>query len=301
MKRRNFLKIGMQVLVSAWAYNLEDVLLAAGKGSWQVDVQPGQLETGTLGLVKVHPPQSVERIKAHFGGKNIPVFPNYSTEKWPFGCFVPIPLTMKPGRKIITFRASANGETLLYSHPIKIKKKEYPKEFLKVKKKYAEFPPPILKRIRSDQAAVGRACRKITPEIYWQGPFVRPVPGRITSPFGLRRYFNGQPRSPHSGVDFAAPVGTPVKASNRGVVAMARDCYLSGKTLIIDHGYGLFTIYCHLSNFKADLGDMVSKKAVVALSGKSGRITGPHLHWGVSLLGKRLDPQSLLNISSHFA
>ncbi len=300
MKRRSLLKISIQALASAWAWPIEAVL-ASGNGDWQVQVQPEPLETGTMGLVKVYPPQGVEKIRAYFDGKNIPVFPNHSMEKWPFGCFVPVALTMKPGRTIITFRARVNGESLLYSHPLMIKKKEYPKEFLKVKKKYAEFPPAILKRIRSDQAAVAHACRKITPEIYWQGPFVKPVPGRMTSPFGLRRYFNGQPRSPHSGADFAAPVGTPVKASNRGVVVMARDCYLSGKTLIVDHGYGLFTLYCHLSSFKAAVGDQVPKRAVIALSGKSGRITGPHLHWGVSLLGKRLDPQSLLNVSRHFA
>ncbi len=300
MNRRNFLEMWIKGCAALCTFGCATPV-AASSGNWMVAVEPDFFETGTIGLVKFRPPRSACKIKVRFEGRDLPVIKDVASSKMPFGCLVPVPLGMKPGRKIINFSALVREENQLYSHPVVVKGKKYPKEFLKVKKKYAEFPPRVLKRIRSDQAAVAGACKKISPETYWQGAFVRPVPGRITSPFGLRRYFNGQPRSPHSGADFAAPVGTPVSASNFGVVVLTRDCYLSGKTLIIDHGGGLFTLYCHLSRFKVQKGEQVAKRQVVALSGRSGRITGPHLHWGVSLLGKRLDPQSLLKISQYLA
>ncbi len=300
MNRRNFLKNSIATLLISSLGNW-DISLASTTSAWRIKPYPPTFQTGTIGLLKLKPPCQVDDIKARFGKKELLVFPTDTPKTWPYSCLVPVPLKAKAGKKIITFRAITPHDTLIYSYKLSIKKKKYPKEFLKVKKKYAEFPPAILKRVRADQAAVGKACRAVTPTIYWHGPFIKPVPGRVTSPFGLQRYFNGQPRSPHSGMDLAAPIGTPVAASNSGKVVLTRDCYLSGKTLILDHGGGLFTLYCHLSKFKANPGDITDKGQTIALSGKSGRITGPHLHWGVSLLGSRLDPQSLLDISRFLA
>jgi murein DD-endopeptidase MepM/ murein hydrolase activator NlpD len=98
-------------------------------------------------------------------------------------------------------------------------------------------------------------------------------------------------------VDIAAPYGSPVKASNSGRVVLARDLYFSGNTVIIDHGLGLFTFYCHFSRLKVSRGDMVKKGAVIALAGSTGRSTGAHLHWGVKLLGSRVDPVALLSLA----
>lgn len=118
----------------------------------------------------------------------------------------------------------------------------------------------------------------------------KPVDGRLSSPFGLRRFFNGEERNPHSGLDFAVPQGTPVKAPADGVVTIVADYFFNGKTVFIDHGQGLVTMYCHLSAFDVQVGDVVKRGQVIGRVGATGRATGPHLHWNVSLNNARVDP-----------
>jgi murein DD-endopeptidase MepM/ murein hydrolase activator NlpD len=130
-----------------------------------------------------------------------------------------------------------------------------------------------------------------------EGAFERPHPGGMTPNFGEKRIYNNVPRSTHSGVDIEAAYGSPVRASNSGRVVLAKDLYFSGKTVIIDHGLGLFTFYCHFSRLNVSRGEMVKKGAVIALAGSTGRSTGPHLHWGVRLLGSRVDPAALLGLA----
>lgn len=120
--------------------------------------------------------------------------------------------------------------------------------------------------------------------------FDAPVPGRQSSPFGLRRYFNGEPRNPHSGLDFAAPTGTPVKSPADGRVLLIGNFYFNGQTIFIDHGQGVITMFCHLSEIAYLPGDTVKRGDVVGKVGNTGRSTGPHLHWNVSLNNARVDP-----------
>jgi len=123
----------------------------------------------------------------------------------------------------------------------------------------------------------------------------RPVNGRLSSPFGLRRFFNGQERNPHSGLDFAVPAGTPVKAPADGVVTIVADYFFNGKTVFIDHGQGFITMYCHLSAFQVHEGQSVRRGDVIGKVGATGRATGPHLHWNVSLNNARVDPAIFIN------
>ena len=205
-------------------------------------------------------------------------------------------LKAKPGKRAVTFYFVKNGKHFKEVRYLTLKDKKYPKEYLKVKRKMVSFPPKILERVLADQRAVRKACSAVRPVIYWQGRFVWPVESKVLSRFGLRRYFNGQPRSPHSGIDLRAREGTPIKSPNAGKVTLVRDCYLSGNTVVIDHGGGLYTLYAHLSKVKVKQGQWVEKGQVIGLSGSTGRITGPHLHWGVSLLGQRVDPLELMRI-----
>ena len=117
-----------------------------------------------------------------------------------------------------------------------------------------------------------------------------PVSGRLTSPFGLRRFFNGQERNPHTGLDLAAPQGTPVKASADGQVILVGDFFFNGKTVFLDHGQGLISMFCHLSAINVQLGQAVKRGNIVAKVGATGRATGPHLHWNISLNDTRVDP-----------
>jgi len=120
--------------------------------------------------------------------------------------------------------------------------------------------------------------------------FITPVKGRISSPFGKRRILNDQPRSPHSGLDIAAPRGTPVKAAASGIVRATGDYFFNGNTVLIDHGQGLITMYCHLSKIEAALNATVEQGEVIGLVGQTGRVTGPHLHFSVNLNQARVDP-----------
>lgn len=123
----------------------------------------------------------------------------------------------------------------------------------------------------------------------------RPVNGRLSSPFGLRRFFNGEERNAHSGLDFAVPAGTPVKAPADGVVTIVADYFFNGKTVFIDHGQGFITMYCHLSAFEVRQGQEIQRGQVVGRVGATGRATGPHLHWNVSLNNARVDPAIFIN------
>jgi murein DD-endopeptidase MepM/ murein hydrolase activator NlpD len=121
--------------------------------------------------------------------------------------------------------------------------------------------------------------------------FVLPVKGRLASRFGLHRFFNGEPRAPHAGLDVAVARGTPVKASAQGQVLAVDDYFFNGRTIFVDHGNGLITMYCHLERIDVKTGETVSKGQRIGLSGKTGRATGPHLHWSVVLNGVMVDPE----------
>ena len=130
----------------------------------------------------------------------------------------------------------------------------------------------------------------------WTAAFVRPVPDEANSAFGTRSIYNGEARPPHTGADFLSPTGRPVKAPNAGRVVLADPQYFSGNTVIIDHGLGLFSILAHLSEIDVKSGDMVTAGQLVGKVGATGRVTGPHLHWGVRLNNARVDPLSLLYV-----
>lgn len=124
--------------------------------------------------------------------------------------------------------------------------------------------------------------------------FQWPLDGRISSLFGLRRFFNGEPRAPHLGVDIAGKLGAPVHAPANGRVALVGDYFFNGRTVIIDHGQGLFSMLCHFSDIRVKAGDWVTPESIVGLVGATGRATAPHLHWTVSLNDARIDPRRLL-------
>ncbi len=202
-----------------------------------------------------------------------------------------IPLDTKPG----FYRAEFSGAKKC-SFEVRIFPKKYPTEYLKVPPKMIHYPPEVLSRIKREVRLIRETVAGFNTEVLLDGPFVWPAAGRLSSPFGFRRVYNGVPKSPHSGLDIALPEGTPVKASNRGKVALVGDFYLPGKIVILDHGLGIYTVYCHLKEILVREGELVAKGERIALSGKSGRVTGPHLHFGVYIRGVKVDPKVLLEV-----
>jgi murein DD-endopeptidase MepM/ murein hydrolase activator NlpD len=137
-----------------------------------------------------------------------------------------------------------------------------------------------VRQVRADNRSLGDSLATRTRERFWTEPFIVPVKGRISTRFGTGRVLNGKPRSPHSGVDIAANSGAPIKAANGGKVLLAYDFYLSGKTVVVDHGWGVCTIYAHMDSFKVKEGQQVERGQNLGTVGTTGRATGPHLHFG---------------------
>jgi len=171
----------------------------------------------------------------------------------------------------------------------------FPTEQLTVDRKYVEPSPEDLKRAQDEIEHLRAIYAATTREKLWRGafriPLDNPPPARN---FGRRRILNGEPGSPHSGVDLAAPAGTPVHAAQRGKVVLADSLYFSGNTVVVDHGLGLYTFYGHLKSIAVKVGDTVDTGALLGEVGATGRVTGPHLHWGVSLNSARVDPMQLV-------
>lgn len=165
-------------------------------------------------------------------------------------------------------------------------------------KRQVNPPPEALLRIKKDNQKV-REIRQtgVHPvPLFLRGGFITPVEGTITGVYGSQRILNGQPRSPHRGVDIAADRGTPVVSPANGIVRLAaKDMYLMGNTLMIDHGLGVVSIFIHLDSINAGEGEHIAQGEIVARVGKTGRATGPHLHWGISVGSTSIDPARLLN------
>ncbi len=261
----------------------------------EVSLKPACIPPGGLSLVRIIPADGTTIRGVKFSGKAIPFFRNRTDRG--YLALVGADLKMTPGDKVVSVIWNGRkGQPSVTAVRLNVFYKKFPEEHLHLPKKMVEFPPKILKRVLADQHAIRAACGKTSSHVYWQRPFLWPVPPKIMSPFGLRRFFNGEPRSPHSGVDLRARIGTPVRATNNGRVALVRNCYLSGKTIVIDHGEGLFSLYAHLSTLMVRPGQEVKRGMVIGKAGATGRATGPHLHWGISLQGKRLDPAELMRV-----
>jgi murein DD-endopeptidase MepM/ murein hydrolase activator NlpD len=178
---------------------------------------------------------------------------------------------------------------------VRVLAKKFPTMPLKVEGKFVDLNKADLERSRRETEEVGAIYKRITTDPVPDEPFTVPIPGETSGKnFGERRIFNGQPRAPHSGADLRAATGTPVHATNRGRVVLAKTLFFTGNTVIIDHGLGIYSLYAHLSHIDVAKGELVKNGQVVGLAGATGRVTAPHLHWGMRVQGARVDPFSLV-------
>lgn len=155
-----------------------------------------------------------------------------------------------------------------------------------------------MQRIKNEKKEIRRVYASSSNNRLWYGSFNKPLASDITSAFGTHRLFNGQLQSYHRGTDFRAKAGTPVYASNFGIVRLAKNLFYSGNIVIVDHGKGIFTNYAHLSKIQVVAGQHVARGDQIGLSGASGRVSGPHLHWGVKINGAYIDPLQFLAVIS---
>jgi murein DD-endopeptidase MepM/ murein hydrolase activator NlpD len=197
--------------------------------------------------------------------------------------------------KIVVHFADDRTETR--EQEIEVAAGTFPTTHLEVEPRYVELSPEDAARSAREDRAIAAIYATTTPERLWQEPFAAPLEGVGGGRnFGHRRVFNGAPRAPHSGTDLTATTGTPVRAANRGRVVLSQDLFFSGNAVFLDHGLGVYSVYLHLSEIQVREGDIVEQGAIVGLAGATGRVTGPHLHWGVRVLGARVDPFTLLSL-----
>ncbi len=176
-----------------------------------------------------------------------------------------------------------------------VRRKQFPTRRLRVAPVYVDPPRAEQERIAADAARLNA----IYAAVSWReqiGPFEAPVPVAPQNTFGARSLFNGQPRSLHAGVDFSAPAGAPIAAPAAGEVVLADDLFFTGKTIVLDHGRGLYSVLAHLSTLAVSARDVVERGQIVGQVGATGRATGPHLHWSARLNGARVDPMALVDL-----
>ncbi|HLQ26983.1 MAG TPA: peptidoglycan DD-metalloendopeptidase family protein [Acidiferrobacterales bacterium] len=203
-----------------------------------------------------------------------------------------LPLGLAPGAHSLSFALqNQKREVDFYVFP-----KKYPAQYLTLQNDRQVNPgPEELQRIVKDQAAITKAFATWTEREITDLRFDAPAVGRLTAGFGLHRFFNNQPRQPHNGLDIAAPLGTPIKAPAAGLVVEIGDYFFTGNTVFIDHGQGLVSMYCHLSKVDVTPGQALLPGEKIGEVGMTGRATGPHLHWAISLNNSRIDPALFLS------
>jgi len=241
-------------------------------------------------VVRVEAGLTGQHVSLRCFGKSWPV-KKVSKDRW-IG-WVGIDLGQKPGNYRLRWTSEMQKESgQLYVNPGKFRISR-----ITVKKKMAVFDARALARIRADQAAIKRTYTmkvNASPDIAISR---QPVDGIISTPFGAKRYVNGEPRSPHSGLDIAAPEGTPVINPLSGRILLAESMFLNGNTVVIGHGRGLVMVYSHLKNLHIHQGAWIRDGEIIGEVGQTGRATGPHLHWGVRFNGTRINPDSLLMLA----
>ncbi|HET7588172.1 MAG TPA: peptidoglycan DD-metalloendopeptidase family protein [Gammaproteobacteria bacterium] len=205
---------------------------------------------------------------------------------------VGVPLGTEPGEQTLTASGPKGTREITFT----VTDKAYATQRLTIKNKsMVTLSEADLERVRRERKIIDAVYNGWTPTLYAKLPFELPVDGVESSPFGVKRILNGKPRSPHSGIDIAAPAGTPVHAPADGVVAEVGDFFFNGNTVIIDHGEGLVSVYVHLSKIKVHEGDHVQRGQIIAQVGSTGRTTGADLHWTVTLNGTKINPELLLS------
>jgi len=264
----------------------------------RIESVPGMAKQGDVCLIRTSGPVSPKSVHAEFQGERCPLAPGM--QNGIFEGLIGIDLTTKPATyeiKVIATDASGRG----YSSPffLKIGKGVFSTQKLSLPRSMVDLDAKTIERVHNEASRLKALFQSSRDERLWKGAFIRPLGGKLSSTFGLDRIINGQRRSPHAGVDLESEAGTPVLASNTGRVVLVDDLFFSGKSVILDHGWGLYSMYFHLSEGLVKEGDRVGRGDMLGRVGSTGRSTGPHLHWAIRMNQARVDPLSLLKLSEH--
>ena len=200
----------------------------------------------------------------------------------------------EPGEKAIVIRVSKSGSESTKIVYIDIKSKSFPVQRLQLPPSQVGLSDSELERYKTEKKSINKALDSYSSKRFWDCPFLSPVPGEITSIYGVKRFLNDKPRSPHRGLDFSAKYRRPVQATNTGKVVLTGKHLFAGNSVYIHHGQGVVSMYFHLSKIEVKQGQKVQKGQTIGLCGKTGRSTASHVHFGLGILGELVNPQSML-------
>jgi hypothetical protein len=254
----------------------------------------GIVSQGSLLLNEIVGPKNLPTFASEWDGHDLPLWREQEKSAIVHG-LIGVDLEKAPGQ--YEWKVSwpgTDGQPQSCSLMVTVRTGKFPTERLKVEKQFVQPDPEQEKRAEEDQKKMRAIYDTVTLERLWESKFRLPLKDVTTGGnFGRRRILNGESRSPHAGVDFPAATGTAVFASQSGKVALAENLYYSGNTVVIDHGYGIYTLYAHLSEIGVHAGDPVKVGAEIGKVGATGRVTGPHLHWGLTINHARVNAMQI--------
>jgi murein DD-endopeptidase MepM/ murein hydrolase activator NlpD len=252
---------------------------------------------GSLLLMELKSTKPLAEVQAEWDGRSVPFWQAAEAENARKG-LLGVDLEKAPGEyELRVTGQTASGEKISCSEMVAVQKGQFATEKLQVEKQFVEPSPEQVKRANEERQRLRDIFDRVTPERLWDGSFRIPLDGVTTgSNFGKRRILNGNPGSPHSGIDLPGATGTPVHAAQNGRVALADGLFFSGNTVVVDHGLGIYTLYAHLSEIDVKTGDTLGTGDVLGKVGATGRVTGPHLHWGLTVERARVNPLLLVKL-----
>lgn len=249
---------------------------------------------GSAVIAKIPDEPHVKAVDVSWRNENVPAVRNGG--EWT--TILGVDLDAKPGKQTASVSLTMDdGRVERRRLTVHVVAKKYPTTKLKVAERFVELSKADLNRSERESQETNAIYSRITTGIVPQETFSSPIPGVAGTNFGERRIFNGAPRAPHSGADLHAAAGTPVHATNRGRIVLAKNLFFTGNTVIIDHGLGVYSLYAHLSRIDVTPGQTVTNGQLLGLVGATGRVTAPHLHWGMRVQRARVDPFSLVGHS----
>ncbi|HEY6488867.1 MAG: M23 family metallopeptidase [Terracidiphilus sp.] len=289
---------GSRLLRFAFIFSFAAALADAQTDPAHVALTPAIVVAGSPELLRITPTGTVDAVSivGEWLGRKIQFFPAHDHRAW--FALAGVDVEQPEGKSTLKIRIFLpSTENLEVDREIDIHPAHYRTGILTVPPKFVTPGPDELKQIEADSKIKEKTFAESASEPLWSGTFRAPVIAPPTDSFGTRRTFNGKLASIHKGMDFRAPMGTIVRASNRGTVVLARSLYYEGNCVVIDHGLGLYSISMHFSRIDVHQGQHVSAGDRLGLSGATGRVTGPHLHWAVRWQGAYLDPAKLLRLT----
>lgn len=278
----------------------ETSLLLSPDSHLEAAVFPTEVEPGTLTVVKVQLPSQLQgqrngvTLAGEFEGIQLPFFATSSG----YEALLGIPFERAPGPGKVKVRLTSGSSPFEAEVAFKVIPGHYKSEILHVDgSRVKPTGKKVLQRIIKEKTEVSEIYKAVTEEKFWTGPFIYPLAqNKITSDFGTKRLYNGSLKSFHTGVDLKAQMNTSVFSAAPGKVVLAKNLFFTGNTVMIDHGYGVITLYAHLNTLKVKKGSLIAAHELLGLSGKTGRVNGPHLHWQAVVNQVKINPILLTEV-----